>query len=110
MGLEWLILAVAGDGATTSIEGVFLSYGLIGVVALVLGYFAISTIKDLRERAQRLEEDNRRLYTMMADQFVPALTKSVDAIDTATSIMSEIRKRDEINAAVEAAKRRDGQG
>jgi hypothetical protein len=109
MGPEVLWRAASTDGPTTSIEGVFLSYGLIGVVALVLGYFAISTIKDLRERAARLEDDNRRLYTMMADQFVPALTKSVDALETATTIMSEIRKRDEINAAVEAAKKRAGQ-
>ncbi len=109
MALGLLLLAAGTEGAPT-IEGVFLSYGLIGVVALVLGYFAVSTIKDLRERAQRLEDDNRRLYTMMADQFVPALTKSVDALDTATTIMSEIRKQDEIHAAVEAAKKRDGQG
>jgi hypothetical protein len=54
MGLELLILAATTDGPTT-IEGVFVSYGLIGVVALVLGSFAVSTIKDLRERAKRLE-------------------------------------------------------
>ncbi len=109
MALELLMIAIAADG-TPSVEGIFLQYGVIGAVALALGGFAINTIKDLRERATRLEEDNRRLYTMMAEQLMPALTKSVDALETATTIMSEIRKRDEINAAVEAAKRRDGQG
>jgi hypothetical protein len=108
MAVELLMLAAAGD-STSTIEGVFLSYGLIGVVALVLGYFAVSTIRDLRERAQRLEADNRRLYGIMADQFVPALTKATEAVVKASTIMEEIRKRDEVHAAVEAAKRlRDG--
>jgi hypothetical protein len=41
----------------------------------------------------------------MAGQFVPAMTKSAEAIVEATAIMSEIRKKDEINAAVEAVRK-----
>jgi hypothetical protein len=104
-----LLLLAASAGATPSIEGVFLQYGLIGAVALALGLYARSAIKSTEARADRLEEDNRRLYGIMADQFVPALTKAAAALADASAIMSEIRKRDEIHDAVEAARKlRDG--
>jgi hypothetical protein len=98
------LLAAAANGVG-SVEGVFLQYGLIGAVALVLGFYARNAIKATEERARRLEDDNRRLYTIMADQMIPALTKATDAVALATVVMTEIRKREEINAAVEAAKR-----
>ncbi len=101
MALDFLIAA----GIPTSIEGIFLQYGLIGAVALALGIYARSAIKSTEDRAQRLEDDNRRLYGIMAEQMVPALTKATEAVADASTIMSEIRKQAEINAAVEAARR-----
>lgn len=96
---------LAAPSTTTSIEGIFLQYGLIGAVALILGFYARNAIKSTEARAQRLEEDNRRLYQIMADQMIPALTKATGAVSDATAVMTEIRKRDEINAAIEAARR-----
>lgn len=128
MILSLLLLAATDDGG--SIEAVFLQYGLIGAVALGLALYSRSAIKSTEERARRLEEENRRLYQIMADQmvpeerakrleednrrlygimadlFVPALTKAAQAVVDATAIMAEIRKRDEIHAAVEAAARK----
>jgi hypothetical protein len=110
MALSLLLLAAGAGAGAPSIEGIFLQYGLIGAVALALGLYARSAIKSTEERANRLEEDNRRLYALMAEQFVPALTKSADAVARASEIMGEIRKRDEINAAVEASRKpRDDQ-
>lgn len=99
-------LAVAADSPAVSIEGIFLQYGLVGAVALVLGFYARNAIKNTELRAQRLEEDNRRLYQIMADQMIPALTKATGAVNEATVIMAEIKRREEINAAVEAARAR----
>jgi hypothetical protein len=98
------LLAAATSGAT-SIEGIFLQYGLIGAIALVLGVYAKRAIDATEQRARRLEDDNRRLYQIMADQMIPALTKATDAVADATAVITEIRRRDEINAAVEAARR-----
>ncbi len=110
MALSLLLLAAATGGTPLTIEGVLLGYGPIGAAALALGFYARSTIKSTDERAKRLEDDNRRLYALMAEQFVPALTKSAEAVAKASEIMSDIRKRDEINAAVEAARKpRDDQ-
>ena len=107
MVLSLLLLAAAG-AATPSIEGIFLQYGLIGAVALGLGLYARNSIKQTEDRARRLEEDNRRLDGIMADQMVPALTKAASAVADATAIMAAIQKRDEIRAAVEAARKLRG--
>lgn len=105
-----LILA-ANTGAVT-VESVLLNLGLPGIVILALGWYARSAIKAGEEREQRLgedkrrlEDDNRRLYQLVADQFMPALTKATSAVTDATILMAEIRKREEINAAVEASRR-----
>lgn len=106
---ELLVLADAGASAAGStpitIEGVLLNLGLPGVVILALGIYARSTIKSTEARADRLEEDNRRLYQIMTDSMIPALTKATEAVADATTIMAEIRKQAEINAAVEAARK-----
>ncbi len=79
------------------------------MVILALGFYARNAIKATEARAQRLEEDNRRLYQIMTDSMIPALTKATEAVADATAIMAEIRKQAEINAAVEAARKlRDG--
>lgn len=98
-------LILAATASNLSVEGIFLQYGLIGAVALVLGFYAQRAIKATEERAKRLEDDNRRLYGIMSDQMIPALTKATGAVSDATAVMTEIRKREEINAAVEAARR-----
>lgn len=100
-----LIVAAAGDGAPVTIEGVLLNLGLPGVVILALGIYARSTIKATEARSARLEDDNRRLYQIMTDSMIPALTKANEAVAEATSIMAEIKKQAEINAAVEASRR-----
>lgn len=104
------VLAVAAEETVgaTSIEGMFLQYGLIGAIAFALGIYALRTIKATEARAQRLEEDNRRLYQIMAEQMIPALTKATDAVGDATIVMAEIRKQAEIDAAVESARQARG--
>jgi hypothetical protein len=106
MIVSLLLLAAATTGSP-SIEGIFLQYGLIGAIALILGIFARRAIASTEARAQRLEEDNRRLYQMMAEQMVPALTKATEAVVDATAIMAEIKHRADIETAIaEAARRR----
>lgn len=97
--------ALFAAAATTGIEGIFLQYGLIGAVALVLGFYARGAIKATEERARRLEEDNRRLYQIMADQMIPALTRATDTTMEATGVLTEINRREEKQAAVDEARR-----
>lgn len=100
-----LLAGASTGGLGVSIEGIFLQYGLIGAVAFALGLYARSAIKATEDRCRRLEEDNRRLYQIMSDQMVPALTKASAAVVDATAVLAEVKKRGEIDAAVEAARR-----
>lgn len=100
-----LLLVAAASSPPLSIEGILLSQGLSGVVILGLGLYANATIKAGRERERRLEDDNRRLYQLMAEQFMPALTKATDAVTGYTVLMTEMKKREEISAAVEASRK-----
>lgn len=106
--LSWAIAAEAAATSPVTIESILLNLGLPGVVILALGFYARNTIKSTEARAERLEEDNRRLYQIMSDQMIPALTKATDAVGDASIIMAEIRKQAEINAAVEAARKAAG--
>jgi L-ribulose-5-phosphate 3-epimerase UlaE len=91
--------------AVTSIEGIFLQYGLIGAVALVLGLYARSAIRATEERSRRLEDDNRRLYQIMFDQMVPALQKANDTIAIAIDLFTEMRRTQEREAAIDEARK-----
>lgn len=99
------LLAYVVAATPLTVEGILLSLGLPGVVILGLGIYANSTIKAGRERERRLEDDNRRLYQLMAEQMMPALTKATDAVTGYTVLMTEMRKREEISAAVDAARK-----
>lgn len=100
-----LAYGLAANSSPVTIESILLNLGLPGVVILVLGFYARATIKAGEERNRRLEDDNRRLYQLMAEQMMPALTKATDAVTDYTLLMGEIKRRDEIAAAVEAAQK-----
>lgn len=102
------VLADASGGIPTSIEGAFLQFGVVGAVALGLTIYARATTKATEERARRFEDDNRRLYTLMADQIMPALTRASDTIVNASSIITEFQRREEQRTAIEAARRQGG--
>lgn len=98
------LLIAAADGSV-SIESVLLNLGLPGVVILALGMFAWAVIKDYKARLARIEDDNRRLYQIMSDQMIPALTKANSTIVDAVEVLSDIRRREDKQAALEEARR-----
>lgn len=103
------LLAAASDGGELTIEGVLLQLGLPGIVIMALAWYAKRTITEAEARAKRFEDDNRRLYTLIAEQMMPALTKSTSSVDRATALLSDIDERERIDALAEekaAAKKR----
>src|SRR4051812_14433736 len=100
--LMWL---AEGGGTPLTIEGILLNLGLPGVVILALGVYARGTIKEAQERSRRLEDDNRRIYGIMTEQMIPALTKANDTMVEAISIMTEIKAREEKQSAIDEARR-----
>lgn len=104
-------LPLLADG-TPTIESVLLNLGLPGVVILGLGAFAVGEIKEARDRVRRLEEDNRRLaeekdrvYRVMAEQMMPALTNATNTTMEATRVIADINRREERLAAIEEGRR-----
>ncbi len=86
----------------TLVDGIFgivLQYGVLGVAAIVLFLIAKRLIEREQARADRLEADVRRLNDLMVDQFVPALTKSNEAVANASKVIEEIRRQKEIEDA-----------
>lgn len=81
------------------ILGVILQYGVLGIAAIILFFVAKKLIEREQARADRLEADVRRLNDLMVDQFVPALTKSNEAVVGAQRVIEEIRRQKEIEDA-----------
>lgn len=102
-GLTGLLAAAATT--TPTVESILLSLGLPGVVILALGIYARGSIKASEERARRLEDDNRRIYQIMTDQMIPALTRATDTTMEATSVIAEMNRHEEKRAAIEEARR-----
>lgn len=107
-GRELVLAAAAATNGPTTLEGILLSLGLPGVVILALGIYARSQIKATDDRARRLEDDNRRLYQIMTDQMIPALTRATDITMEATTLLGDINKQQERQAAIDEARRQIG--
>lgn len=99
------VLAATGSNSALTIEGILLNLGLPGVVIIALAVYAKNKDKIAEERNRRLEDDNRRLYQIMTDQMIPALTKANDTMVNAATLMADIKNREERQAAIEEARR-----
>lgn len=68
-------------------------YGLLA--SLVGGLFALVrwVLMEYLTRAKRIEEENKRLYTYMADQMIPALIKVSEAVDKAHDLVLLMERR-----------------
>lgn len=100
--IGWL---AAADAPPLTVEGILLSLGLPGVVILGLAIYARGQIKATEERCRRLEDENRRLNQIMAEQMMPALTRATDTTMEATNVLTEISRREERQAAIDEARR-----
>jgi len=90
----------------------FLQLGVVGVVNIVLFYIARSLIQREQTRADRIEEDNRRINSLMTDQMVPALTKATEAIVDAQRLIEEMKRERDVEAEARRRMRdeRDNRG
>jgi hypothetical protein len=75
--------------------GVLAQYGVLGVVTTLLLWFARSAIQRERDRADRLEEDNKRLNALILERVIPALTSATRAIEESGELLNALqRERD----------------
>lgn len=77
---------------------VFAQYGVLGVIAAMLIWFAKGAHLRERERADRMEEENKRLNTLLLDRVIPALTAASRAAEESTELLRAVQREREIVA------------
>lgn len=74
----------------SSAQDSLLGYGVVGVVALALGWFAWSTIQRERARADDLEARLNALNESVRQEFVPAMTRATDALARLMDLLPDL--------------------
>lgn len=82
------VLADSGDVDIT----VFAQYGVLGIIAAMLIWFAKGAHQRERDRADRLEEDNKRLNALILDRVIPALTSATHAAEESAELMRVLQR------------------
>jgi hypothetical protein len=90
-----LLPALLAADPSVDYLGTFTQYGVLGVIAAMLIWFAKGAHQRERERADRMEEENRRLNTLILDRVIPALTSATRAAEESAELLSAMqRERD----------------
>jgi hypothetical protein len=100
------ILAVAEPGSLDL--AVFAQYGVLGILALMLIFFARGAHQRERDRADRLEAENQRLHELIIDRVIPALGSATRAAEEAADLLAAMQRERELTAVF--ARRRDVEG
>lgn len=111
--MYWILLAVTpepepstpSDPVQDSIIGVFLQYGIIGALLLVVGWYARSLIQREQARADRLEAEVNRLNTLVQEKTIPALVTATQAIQQSQSLLQAIQNQREIDEQISRRRR-----
>lgn len=81
----------------TSAQGVFLQYGAVGAILLVLLWFAYGAIKRERDatdrertRAEKAESEKDELNRLMRTEVIPVLTKATEATTRVTDVVGRV--------------------
>lgn len=98
-------LLFAAEAGSVDI-GVFAQYGILGVLCAGLILFAKGAYQREQSRADRHEEEIRKLHELMLDKVVPALTAGTQTIEEAVKVLSSIQREREMSEL----RRREGGG
>lgn len=95
----------AEDGSGSVDLTVFAQYGVLGIIAAMLIWFAKGAHQRERDRADRMEAENKRLNELILDRVIPALTSATRAIEESGELLNAIQREREY-AQLAAGKRR----
>jgi hypothetical protein len=79
-------------GTNSSITGAFFQYGILGIVALLLGYFAWSQYHRLLEKNDKLEQKVDKLQEDMMRILVEERDRMSELIKDNTIALQELQK------------------
>lgn len=98
------VAAVAGGSAGIDLT-VFAQYGVLGVIAVILIWFAKGAHQRERERADRMEAENQKLHEMIIERVIPALTSATRAAEESADLLAAMQRERELREIVQ---RREG--
>jgi len=102
-------LLLAGDPGSIDLT-VFAQYGVLGIIAALLIFFAKGAHQRERDRADRLEAENKRLNELILDRVIPALTTAARAAEESTELLNAIQRERELTHLADQSQRRSTKG
>jgi len=84
-----LAAAAAGEGPDYS---VLAQYGVLGVFATLLVWFAKFMISRETARADRLESEVVRLNSVIQEKVIPALMSATGAVEESTEMLRDLQR------------------
>lgn len=86
---------------------VFAQYGVLGILVLILIYFAKNAHQRERDRGDRLEAEVQRLHELMLDRVIPALTAAAQAAEQSAELLAAMQREREFDSLI---RRREAEG
>ncbi len=86
------LLLAAEDGGSGSDLAVLGQYGVLGVFAVLLIWFAKFMIGRETARADRLEAEVLRLNTTIQEKVIPALMSATGAVEESTEMLRDLQR------------------
>lgn len=94
----FLIAALVTEPASGAIDlTVFAQYGVLGIIAVLLIWFAKGAHQRERDRADRLENELRNLNQVILDRVIPTLTSATRAAEESTELLNAIQRERELS-------------
>ncbi len=75
---------------------VFAQYGILGVLTVLLIWFAKGAHQRERDRADRLEADNKRLHELIIERIIPAMTAASHAAEESNELLRAMQREREL--------------
>lgn len=101
----WLLAAEptgGGGGVDLTVLG---QYGVLGVFAAILVWFAKSAHQRERDRADKAEAENRRLQDLIIERVIPAVAAASRAAEESASILAAVQRERELAALTQQQRR-----
>lgn len=105
---DWTVILAADAGGGAIDLTVFAQYGILGVIAAMLIWFAKGAHQRERDRADRMEAEVQRLHAVMLDRVIPALTSATSAAEESTALLQSWQRERELANLVNLRRTTEG--
>lgn len=93
----WISGLFAMDAGSSGLDlSIFAQYGILGIIAAMLIFFARGAHQRERDRADRMEAENRRLNELILDRVIPALTSATRAAEESAELLAAMQREREL--------------